>query len=493
MNDTAIEDLVSQITSGIEGLAAIMAEPSGLPFDYLHEHFEKLEKALTAKTNIDAAFAWLAEMYRAGDKVGSSSTADYLAKSLGITHGEAWSRLKRGKKLFDPLQEPAPTPPPADEDDVDRTTREAEERARRKRAAEEKKAREKSQGALLNEAKRKIIEEGLAFLAEDADPGHFALFNQAVEKAQELNARALRDWVRQAVIEANARGREKSLEDINMAFRNRRITIGQQDEYGGVHVHMYLPGDMAAVFSQAINPKRTTLLEDSDLDVTEDMTYNQRQVQLFVAMCRNFLNTTGPNLAGVGSIVVSMTEEEAANISLADSFPTNTGYEIDALGLIRLGVAGKDFVVTHDKRGRAIHVDTGKRTANLYQRIALFAEQLVCIEPGCSRPAAECDAHHIIPHSNDGPSAQYNFAWMCFGHHRDNNDYRDPRSPFGWADRCAETGRVGKRANAKSDIKFNDSPAAQKSGGAKIRRRFEDQATTDHTDAPDDQLHLFAS
>lgn len=479
MNDVAVEDLVRQVREGMAGLARLMADPAVVSFEDVHPYFAQLEEAVNSKTTIDAAFAWLADLYRAGNKVGSSSTAHYLSSQLGITHAEAQGRLRRGRKLFDPVAEPPPPPSGGDDaagadDDGSAATAAAQDSAHdraKKRAAKEDEARATSRGAKLSEHKRRIIEHALEFLSDDADPGYFTLFNQAAEMAREMSSRALHDWVKEAVLDANKKGRDNTAEDYNAAFSRRRIWVGKQDAHGGVQVRMYLPADMAAVFVQAINPNRTSLLDGTDLAGTEEMTHNQRQIQLLVAMCRNFLNTTGPNLKGVGSIVVSMTEQEAANITLSDRFPTNTGFDIDALGLIRLGVAGKDFVVTHDAKGRAIHVDTGKRTANLYQRIALFAEQLVCIEPGCSRPMMDCDAHHIVAHSMDGPSAGFNFAWMCFAHHRDNNDTRNPASPFGWADRCTNTGRVGKRARAGEDITFNDTPAAEKSGGAKIRRR----------------------
>ncbi|WP_415106267.1 HNH endonuclease signature motif containing protein [Micropruina sp.] len=37
--------------------------------------------------------------------------------------------------------------------------------------------------------------------------------------------------------------------------------------------------------------------------------------------------------------------------------------------------------------------------------------------PGCNRPAADCDAHHIIPWADEGPTALHNLCLLCKHHH----------------------------------------------------------------------------
>lgn len=496
MNYSGAQGLVDTIDDAMRQLADMMMEPAIAPFESIHPAFEKLEKAFEMKAAVDASFAWLADLHEAGHKVGSSSAVDYLVKSLGISRGEAVSRLKRGRTLYDPPAPPPPPPPPPSDAETEEgpgwTDGEKEEtEAERKAAAEaaarkfdrERKAQEKARRQQASAEKRKIIEKALENLHPDADPGYHELLNTALEYAKFQSLDALRDWLQDRVREANAAVTGPTRH--NIAFNKRYISMSKPDEHGGVKVSMYLPGDVAAVLDEAINPARTRVLDDTDLEISENMTWNQRKVQLFIGMCRNFLNTDNPNLKGVGSIVVSMTMEDLENMTPGDVFPTNTGHLVDPFGLVRLGEAKNDFFVLHANNGEPLHVDTGKRTASLYHRIALFASELVCSAEGCDRPMNECEAHHLIAHSRGGPTSGPNLSYLCWGHHRDNNDDRNPVSPFGWAERDPDSGRVGHRPKAGESIRFNDSPAAQRSGGAKIRRRYRQDASSDSDSEPE--------
>lgn len=460
MNDTRISLLVDQIDTALRELADVMTDPTSLHFETDHPQFERLERSLEQKSGIDAAFAWAADMHHAGGKVGSSRSTDYLIQRLGLSRSEALTRLQRGRALFDPPSE-SPPPPAADE---------SEQRAAAARARREKKAQAEARRKQASAEKRRIIDSALEALHKDADPGYHELLNKALTYSEFHAVDHLRDWIREQVRLANLA--VDRLIRHNIAFDKRRISFSKPDANGGVHVHMYLPSDAAAVLSEAINPARSQLLEGSDLQVDDPLTWNQRMVNLLVGMCRDFLNTKTPNLKGVGSIVVSMTMAELENMSLGDVFPTNTGHLVDPFALIRLGEATSDFFVVHGSRGEPLHADTGKRTASLRQRIALFASELVCSAEGCDRPMNQCQAHHILPHAQSGPTDIANLTQLCWGHHRDNNDLRNPLSPFGWADRDPHSGRVGTRRDASSPVRVNDSPAAARSGGAKIRAHY---------------------
>jgi hypothetical protein len=51
-------------------------------------------------------------------------------------------------------------------------------------------------------------------------------------------------------------------------------------------------------------------------------------------------------------------------------------------------------------------------------RRLLAARDGGCRFPGCDRPLAWCDAHHVIPWSAGGPTDQGNLAMLCRRHHR---------------------------------------------------------------------------
>lgn len=466
MNESGARVLVEQIDQAMTGLAQLLAEPATAHFESLHPIFEDLERILVRKAGIDAAFAWAADMNQAGFKVGSSRTVDYLMQALDLSRAEAMARLRRGKALFDPPAEPEPEPA-VDEDAAERERRrvEAQEKAER-----ERKAQAAARGRDAAAEKRAVIDEELRALSPHASPGYNELLDQALVYAQSNAVGLLRHWLREQVRLAN---REVSrLHEANRAFHRRYVSLSDPDEYGGVRLSGYLPSDMAAMLSEALNPARTAGMEGSELQTFEGMSMGKKRSHILAAMCRNFLNTKTPNLRGVGSIVVSMTMEELENMKVDDVFPTNTGHLLDPFALMRLGEARSDAFVIHAQDGQALYAGTGKRTANLWQRIALFASELVCSHPDCDRPMSDCQVHHVVAVANGGETELSNLTNLCWGHHRDNNDNRDPVSPFGWADRDPDSGRVGHRKRRGDPVVMNDSPAAERSGGAKIRKKY---------------------
>lgn len=496
MNDTGVIDPIAMIATGLDQLAELIDDPFTAHFESIHPLFERLEQAFTKKAALDLAFAFAAELNEAGRRVGSSRTADYLADALDISRKEANARLKRAKALYDPPVEPPPAPEPepepepsaADdaqsEEDLAREKEEAEQKQREQaereeRARRERKAQEQARKREASEEKRRIIDEEINHLLPQADPGPQELTDRALEYSQDHDADNLREWLKEQVREANSNvpGPLRN----NAAFDKRYISLSKPDADGGVRIYGYLPGDMAAQLSEALNPTRTKSLEALDgspLETTEGMSMGQKRAHLLVGMARDFLNNKQLNLRGVGSIVVSMTLDQLENMVPGDRFPTNTGHLVDPFALVRLGEAKSDFFVVHANDGTPLHADTGKRTANLYQRLALFATQLVCSVNGCDRPMSECEAHHLLAVANGGKTEMDNLAWLCWGHHRDNNDDRTPNGR-GWVDRDPETGRVGYRRRAGEPLVFNDHPAAQRSGAAKIRKKAQEEGLFD--------------
>jgi hypothetical protein len=51
-------------------------------------------------------------------------------------------------------------------------------------------------------------------------------------------------------------------------------------------------------------------------------------------------------------------------------------------------------------------------------RRALIVRDGSCAQPGCGRPAAWCDAHHISRWLDSGPTSLANTVLLCEAHHR---------------------------------------------------------------------------
>ncbi|GAA4817526.1 HNH endonuclease signature motif containing protein [Tomitella cavernea] len=70
--------------------------------------------------------------------------------------------------------------------------------------------------------------------------------------------------------------------------------------------------------------------------------------------------------------------------------------------------------------GRGTPLDLGRtvRLASRAQRRALAARDRGCAFPGCTRPIAWTDAHHIIHWADGGPTDLDNLVLLCTAHHR---------------------------------------------------------------------------
>ena len=64
-----------------------------------------------------------------------------------------------------------------------------------------------------------------------------------------------------------------------------------------------------------------------------------------------------------------------------------------------------------------LDVGTEHRLVTPPIRKALHARDRGCIFPGCNRPAADCDAHHITPWQRGGDTSLANLCLLCKHHH----------------------------------------------------------------------------
>ncbi len=96
---------------------------------------------------------------------------------------------------------------------------------------------------------------------------------------------------------------------------------------------------------------------------------------------------------------------------LADGTQLTAGqlrqYACDA-GILPVIMGGTSGVLDVGREQRLVTPDI---------RHALHVRDQGCVFPGCNRPAADCDAHHIVPWAQGGPTALSNLCLLCKQHH----------------------------------------------------------------------------
>ncbi|UDL84845.1 HNH endonuclease [Corynebacterium uberis] len=436
----------------------------------------RLETLMGAKDRLDVTVGWIAHSRNAGDLVHSAHPVNFLTEVLGISRSEGYSRIRRGQSRYAPPPPPRVVPAPPQESPEAAAEREAANRAAAQRAAAEQAARKEAereaQRLRLAAEKDRIIERELAHLNKDAHRGRNELRLEAIRQAATRSPEDLREWLRSAVARAN-----RSSADPFAGHRKRTLTISQPDGDGGVQLNAYLPAPVAAQLIAALRPANNPGF-DLPTDATDRRTLPQRRCDQFATFLREWSSGKVRSTGGCGTVVVSMS---TADLGLTGStergYVTNTGVRLTLADVLALGAARWDLTLIHDTTtGNPLICGRTRRTANLEQRAALVASELVCTHPGCTMPATSCDVHHITAWITGGRTDIENLTLLCRAHHTDNNDARNPAANRGWAERDPVTGRVGYRPPPGStrqdhNIQFNNSGIAEESAGARIRGR----------------------
>ncbi|WP_166785640.1 MULTISPECIES: HNH endonuclease signature motif containing protein [Cryobacterium] len=82
-----------------------------------------------------------------------------------------------------------------------------------------------------------------------------------------------------------------------------------------------------------------------------------------------------------------------------------------------ISTGGQQKVVINNE-GRIIALGSPERCFTPAQRRAIQLRDTRCIIPGCKIPAGMTEIHHVIPHSEGGPTHTDNGVCLCWWHHR---------------------------------------------------------------------------
>lgn len=120
---------------------------------------------------------------------------------------------------------------------------------------------------------------------------------------------------------------------------------------------------------------------------------------------------------------------------LADPWADLEGAPIPVPTARRLACDAELIPAVLATNGRVLDVGRTHRLITRAQRTALAVEQPTCMYPGCTIGWRTCEAHHIVPWSEGGPTDLANLVHLCGRHH-------DAVHTEAWTVRRAESGRT---------------------------------------------------
>jgi hypothetical protein len=192
-----------------------------------------------------------------------------------------------------------------------------------------------------------------------------------------------------------------------------------------------------AWFDTMAQPRSTTHTLPDGTTVTEpdDRTPGQRRHDALQALITRALNQDLPMSGGTPTTVLltidfdqlktRLTDHGLATTTLDGLVATSHGNLLTPAEALRLAGQAQLIPVITSKTGGVLAYGRTRRVASEGQRYALIARDRGCTAPGCDQPPEHCEAHHITPWNNGGPTDLHNLALACYYHH-------DNHEKLGW-------------------------------------------------------------
>jgi hypothetical protein len=145
----------------------------------------------------------------------------------------------------------------------------------------------------------------------------------------------------------------------------------------------------------------------------------QRRADALGEICRQWLDRSDrPSVAGERPhVTVTVASEALRSEAVATSELDHAG-PVDPETARRIACDASVMRVV--MAGSSQPLDVGRRTPVIppAMRRAVIVRDRCCRFPGCDRPHAWCDAHHVVHWGDGGPTALANLLLLCRRHHR---------------------------------------------------------------------------
>jgi hypothetical protein len=372
---------MSELRSVVEQLRS--ASLPGLPDALIEEDFEELHRALELLEVERLRRLAEIDRRRLFERDGHLSAASWLVSKLKVAWGTAREQVRMARSLEDM---------PATRDALAR-------------------------GDLSMSATRVLVS------ARRSDEEAFGRSEEQLVEAARIHSvselgRVAGYW-RQAVEREHALDGEEKL-------RAERRLHASTSLFGMVQVDGTLDPESGETLLTAL---RAVMDAEARGKADDDRTPAQRRADALTEICRQWLDgAERPTVAGERPHVTVMVGVDSLRGD-AESVARGRGAlpafcELDHVGPVSPGMARRlacDGSLTRVvMSGRSEPLDLGRRTPIVppAMRRAVIARDRACRFPGCDRPHAWCDAHHVTHWSDGGITAVTNLLLLCRRHHR---------------------------------------------------------------------------
>jgi uncharacterized protein DUF222/HNH endonuclease len=254
----------------------------------------------------------------------------------------------------------------------------------------------------------------LLVMAREADPAAFARDEAQLVEAARIHS--MNDLQRVAAYWRQTIECEHSMEGDDK-LRERRRLHASVSFLGMVR----LDGDLDPEAGETLLTALRAVLDAESRSRPQDDLRSpaQRRADALGEICRQWLDMAErPTVAGERPhLTVTIGAEGLKNATASRS-------ELDHVGPVDLETARRlacdASVMRVVMAGRSEPLDVGRRTSIVPPAIrrAVVVRDRTCRFPGCDRPHAWCDAHHVVHWADGGPTALANLVLMCRRHHR---------------------------------------------------------------------------
>ena len=147
------------------------------------------------------------------------------------------------------------------------------------------------------------------------------------------------------------------------------------------------------------------------------LTYPQRLGRAFAELIEHLPVDKLPQ-HGVANAQIVVTIDATTLATGIGEATLDTGSLVSAAEARGLACNAGLLPVVLDGESKILDLGMSQRLFDRYQRLALAVRDKGCIWPGCDRPPAWCEAHHIKAWHLGGPTDLSNGCLLCGFHHR---------------------------------------------------------------------------